>query len=651
MDSLSPISPTSLSDDDHDAFLGFVEYARSSLSSSSAANGDDNGGDGDPPPWSWVVSRILKTCVAYSSGVTAAILLSDLFQAWNEQRKYLTSKKKLELVNQLKTRRARMRLPNTVTIDSIYEKHFLSPSSVLEAVIVDTFLLAGTNIYILNLGDLWSSCTIDLYLHRRFYEYVGKQGILRKGRQILLTGCCLRTAVQGSGHPRLLPTEYLDKDEDAMLLGAQFCTYSFSSISADNIKHESIETLEPFGCTQRKQIILVDNEDVKIKFLLWGEQVLLANLFRSHTFQGYEKNPYFSVGSMLALDRPFVANVVNKNHEASQELCLEYGSATQIYLVPVIQHEEQVLLTSTQMKSQGLRLSGISNENQGLKASQVSLQCDSRGSIDFSKYPFRSYAMDLNDKMMGISIYGTIMDISREKNTSEAVFCLAIEDITGVIVVKLHFIGFWSLGRVGIGHTVYISGLTCSMTLQKMLEVSWFEKEPGTYFVNLSCLPALLNSSCLHKLSLLSDISNWINNTHICCVHLDKIEHNNIQALPCHNRCGCFVKERSDGSVWCSFCQCNCETGRTYSFLLHITLADESGKVLAWCVGPTAAELLQISPDEFLMLPEDERAMYLYTLQNEEFMVAIVKGKKRGDEFLLLSQEHFPEWEITRAQK
>lgn len=28
-----------------------------------------------------------------------------------------------------------------------------------------------------------------------------------------------------------------DKDEDAMLLGAQFCTYSFSSISADNIKH------------------------------------------------------------------------------------------------------------------------------------------------------------------------------------------------------------------------------------------------------------------------------------------------------------------------------------------------------------------------------------------------------------------------------
>ncbi|WOK95821.1 hypothetical protein Cni_G04528 [Canna indica] len=30
-----------------------------------------------------------------------------------------------------------MRLPNTVTIDSVYEKNFLSPNSVVEAVVVD----------------------------------------------------------------------------------------------------------------------------------------------------------------------------------------------------------------------------------------------------------------------------------------------------------------------------------------------------------------------------------------------------------------------------------------------------------------------------------------------------------------------------------
>jgi hypothetical protein len=45
---------------------------------------------------------------------------------------------------------------------------------------------------------------------------------------------------------------------------------------------------------------------------------------------------------MLALHRPFIANYVHNNHEESQELCLEYGSATQVYLVPIAQQEEQV---------------------------------------------------------------------------------------------------------------------------------------------------------------------------------------------------------------------------------------------------------------------------------------------------------------------
>lgn len=46
---------------------------------------------------------------------------------------------------------------------------------------------------------------------------------------------------------------------------------------------------------------------------------------------------------MLALDRPYIANCVN-NYEESQELCLEYGSATQVYVVPIAQQEEQVCM-------------------------------------------------------------------------------------------------------------------------------------------------------------------------------------------------------------------------------------------------------------------------------------------------------------------
>ena len=45
---------------------------------------------------------------------------------------------------------------------------------------------------------------------------------------------------------------------------------------------------------------------------------------------------------MLALDRPFVASSVDTAIETCGEIYLEYGSATQLYLVPSIQHEEQV---------------------------------------------------------------------------------------------------------------------------------------------------------------------------------------------------------------------------------------------------------------------------------------------------------------------
>jgi hypothetical protein len=50
----------------------------------------------------------------------------------------------------------------------------------------------------------------------------------------------------------------------------------------------------------------------------------------------------YRVGSMLALDKPYIANSAECDIETSEEFCLEYGGATQLYLVPYIQHEEQV---------------------------------------------------------------------------------------------------------------------------------------------------------------------------------------------------------------------------------------------------------------------------------------------------------------------
>ncbi|XP_020697697.1 uncharacterized protein LOC110110524 isoform X1 [Dendrobium catenatum] len=653
---LQPHASSGATVEEEDAFLGFVAYARSMLFPDECML-EDRGcaEDFHGPSWSWLVSRIFKTCIAYPSGVTSGILLSDLFQAWCEQRRFLTSKKNMEWMIPLKRRRRRRRLPNTVTIDSIFEKNFLSPTSCLEAVVLRSFLLPGTNIYMLSLGDLWSSCTIDLYLHRRYYHLVeSDSGILKKGREILLTGCSLRPAMEGSGHHRLLPTEYLvilldeDQDEDAMLLGARFCTDSFSSISHDTVKDgaafslfariESIGSLEvkgALGSLQRKQIILIDNDGVKINFLLWGEQVILANLF--------------SIGCMLALDTPFIASAP-ANGGMSEEICLEYGSITQLYLVPFVQHEEQVHLSSTQTRYQGSK-SCTQNQSQS-KGSQVILPLNPQGSIDFSSYPFRAYVSDLSDKMTGISLYGTVTDIKRERESVEIVFSMTIADTTGSIVAKLYFVGSWSLGRLSPGHTVYITGLNCLTNRKKRLEVSWFEKDSESTFVNLSSLPALLNSSCLHRLYCLSDIHKRKNSTNICSVHLSLIELHHIRPVLSHTVCGHPVCETCDGVVQCSFCHLTCEGELMRCFHLEITVADGSSSVFTWSTGQTASELLQISPDEFYELPEDEQAMYLYTLKNERFMIAIVHSLPKPERcFVSGSKEDYPIWEITRAQK
>ncbi|CAN4106259.1 unnamed protein product [Withania somnifera] len=574
--------------EEEDPFLQFVDYAKSVLSPDCNSNVDG-------PSWSWTVSRILKTCIAYSSGVTSAILLSDLFQLQRNNR---------ECIVELKKKHKRAKLPNTITIDSIYEKKFLSLNSVIEAVIIDTYILPGTNIYMLHLGDFWSSNTIDLYLHRRFYSLVDpKNGILKKGREVFLTGCRLRISTGGSGQARLLPTEYLvilldeDQNDDAMLLLAQFCADSFSTISLREVypsgsyslraRIKSIAFLEvqgKYGSLQRKQIDLVDDDDVSSKFILWGEQVLLANLF--------------SVGSTLALDRPFISSSTDSAFETSEEFCLEYGTATQLYLVPFIQNEEQVSLALTQNHHKGPKLSRALDPNQGLVVSQVFLPRDSQGSIDFSHYSFRSFVVDLREKMTGISLYGIVADI---RSTQQLVVSVKIQDVTGAVWARLHFARSWSLGRLGLGHTIYISGLTCSLGTRKRV---------------------------------------W----------LDQIEHCHVTARLSHTSCGYFLDDVSSEDLKCNFCQRKCNAELVRNFHLKITLADESGKLFAWCTGQTAVELLQITPDEFCELPEEEQIMYPSSLEHETFKVALVNCREKVEG--LVDQDHEAiEWEITRAMK
>uniref|UniRef100_A0A1J3JTQ1 Nucleic acid-binding proteins superfamily n=1 Tax=Noccaea caerulescens TaxID=107243 RepID=A0A1J3JTQ1_NOCCA len=648
-----------------DPFLAFIEYARAVISPED--DGIEDPGEATTeasgPGWGWIASRILKTCTAYSSGVTAAILLSDLSQAWHEQNKPGMSKKKPELIDQLKKSHRRRRLATTVTIDSIYEKNFLSMNSVLEAVIVNADVLPGTNIFMLTLGDFWSSNTIDLYLHRRYYELVETQnGILRKGREVLITGCYLRTAREGCGTPRLLPTEYLvilldeDADDDTILIGTLFYSDTFSSVSLDAFNSgtsyslyariESIGPLESelkFSTAHRRQIALVDCDGVRLKFILWGEQVILANLM--------------SVGSTLGLERPYISSLDVSAIEGKDEFCLEYGSATHLYLVPSILQEERVCVSLTQNQCQGSKLLG------SVGVSQVTLPRDAEGSIDFSNYPFRTNITDIRDKTTGISLYGVVTDILSDPNASGVVFSLKVEDATGAIWAKLQFTSNWSLGRLGHGHVVYVSGLSCKST-NDCLEVLWYEKDEKATFINLSCLPAFLASSCLHRISTLSQISKQRKPAiNICRVKLGEIDQcQNIYTRLSHRVCGQFIDEESSssshgGNLHCSFCRvsCNSRAGSEVVRCFHImiTLADEETKLYAWCTGQSASAILHISPDEFCELPEDDQLMYPSSLENEWFLMTLANSGSRnlGSGHRSSHETEATCWEITRALK
>lgn len=88
----------------------------------------------------------------------------------------------------------------------------------------------------------------------------------------------------------------------------------------------------------------------------------------------------------------------------------------------------------------------------------------------------------------------------------------------------------------------------------------------------------------------------------MCRIWLDQVEHYHISLRYFHTSCG-HIATKNIGFE-CNFCGCHCDDDIIPSFHLKITIADDTGKLLAWCTAHTATELLQISPDEFFNLPE-----------------------------------------------
>lgn len=58
--------------------------------------------------------------------------------------------------------------------------------------------------------------------------------------------------------------------------------------------------------------------------------------------------------------------------------------------------------------------------------------------------PFQMYVIDLRDKMSGVSLYGMVVSICKQRtNASKTIYHLGVEDDSGSIIVKLHFVESW----------------------------------------------------------------------------------------------------------------------------------------------------------------------------------------------------------------
>lgn len=114
----------------------------------------------------------------------------------------------------------------------------------------------------------------------------------------------------------------------------------------------------------------------------------------------------------------------------------------------------------------------------------------------------------------------------------------------------------------------------------------------------------------------------------VCRVRLDQVSHCHVSTKFLHAICGHFVEE-THGRTECSFCRCECESELVRTFDLKITLADDSTKIFAWCTGQTAAELLQISPDEFCELPEVESELKILLSFKEKIYIILQNNQYR----------------------
>ena len=143
-------------------------------------------------PWGWFFTKLAALLTRYPTGVTKAIMFSELECAWRKIEK-LQAKGGINSADSLRS--------------IVLSKH-LSPQAVFEVFLKEVNVVEGTHTRIAvveeNESTAESSFTMEMYLHQKLYAEVDE--IMANGYKLRFTGCQLFGGRRKKSL-RLLPSE------------------------------------------------------------------------------------------------------------------------------------------------------------------------------------------------------------------------------------------------------------------------------------------------------------------------------------------------------------------------------------------------------------------------------------------------------------
>ena len=470
-------------------------------------------------PWGWFFAKLATLLTRYPTGVTKAIMFSELECSWRKIEK-LQSKGGMNSADSLRS--------------IALSKHH-SPQAVFHVSFREVKTVEGTHtrIAVVEESNDESSFTMEMYLHKKLYAEVDE--IMANGFKLRFTGCRLFHGRRKKSL-RLLPSESF-----VVLLNAEvvenFCQ-NMSSLEGLDLMNEpqyissvvkvkvneicSQESVHfPNGDTaNRITIHVTDDVGIQAKFQLWEEYLVMSNLLEE--------------GDTLYIKQCFLVP------DKTECYVLEYGPETVIFCQPLT-HEQEIVAS----QKDSSKLLYVSKDNKGM--------------LDCSMYPERLSISEIKQNMNNITLAGQIVSIGaqtflRAEGIDMVKYEVRVKDESGVCTVVV-IEPYKGRTVVHHGQFVLMKNLQVSSDYSMGVMLSLNTDKDGKLW-NLSSLQGWLATSSLCSITSLacldSECSQFVVKGKISLVQSrDREETMTRVHCSCHGQ----VVEGMDGQLKCEKCQ------------------------------------------------------------------------------------------------